>query len=155
MGLYENMKQERVRRLNLRQPAIAKAENTVRDVILGMRKANLGCAVVVDDDEKPMGMFTENMLTQIVAQKPEVIDDPVGQHLALHWPQVEAEDPIIAVLEALEIKNVRFLSVVDESGKVIGVAGQKGLMEYIADHFPQVTVQRVGQSPSMKTREGA
>ena len=155
MGLFENMNAEQVRRLSLRKTVFAKAEDKVRDVVLAMRNVGVGCAILVDEDRKPVGMFTENMLTQIVAHKPEVMDQAVGQHVAEQWPQVRLSDPIIAVLEALEFKNVRFLSVVDESGAIVGLTGQKGLMEYIADHFPQVTVQRVGQSQSMKTREGA
>ncbi len=56
----------------------------------------------------------------------------------------------------MKIKNVRFLCVVDEDRRVVGLTGQKGLMEYVADHFPrQVMVQRIGCTPFLATREGA
>lgn len=156
MGLFENMNTETVQNLNLRDPVLAKPEEKTRDVVARMRKHNLGCAILVDDERKPVGMFTERMLTQIVASKPDTLDDPVGSHAAERWPQVALSDPIISVLEALELKNVRFLSVVDENGYTAGLAGQKGLMEYVADHFPsEVLVQRVGQKPYMHKREGA
>lgn len=155
MGLFENLQNEKVKDLNLRDPVLAKPDDKVRDVVQAMRKLNLGCAIVVDDGRKPVGMFTESMLTQMIAKEPNSIHDQVGEHCADHWPQVSLEDPVGTVLDALEIKNVRFLSVVDATGRIAGLTGQKGLMEFVADHFPQVTVQRVGQSPSMKTREGA
>ncbi len=155
MGLFENVKNERVSSLNLRDPVLVKPTDKLRDTVLEMRQQNLGCAILVDDDRKPVGMFTENMLTQIVANHPEAMDDPVDKHAANPWPQVKLSDPIGAVLDALELKNIRFLSVVDDDGCIAGLTGQKGLMEYVADHFPQVTVQRVGQSPTMHTREGA
>ena len=155
MGLFENLNQDQVRSLSLREPVLAKPDDKLRDVILAMRKASLGCAIIVDDARKPVGMFTESMLTQIVAHNPALINEKIGPQAADQWPQVELTDPVAAVLEALEVKNVRFLAVVDESGQIAGLTGHKGLMEYIADHFPQVTVQRVGQSPSMKSREGA
>jgi hypothetical protein len=45
--------------------------------------------------------------------------------------------------------------VVDEEGKVTALAGQKSLMEYVAEHFPgQVMVQRIG-CPPCSEREGA
>ncbi len=156
MGLFENMKTETVSRLNLRPPVLVTPDQKVRDVVKAMRERNLGCAILVDPDRKPVGMFTESMLTQIVANHPELLDEPVGEQAAEHWAQVSLSDPITSVLEALEIKNIRFLSVVDEEGRVAGLAGQKGLMEYIADHFPrEVLVQRVGQKPYMVHREGA
>lgn len=156
MGLYENMKAEPVKKMNLREPVVVKADDSVRDVILAMREKDLGCAILVDEDRRPTGMFTEGILTQLVATKPEALDQPVGDHAAQRWPQITMTDPVVAVLEALEMKNIRFLAVVDEEGRIAGLAGQKGLMEYIADHFPgQVMVQRVGQKMYMHDREGA
>lgn len=156
MGLFENMKAEPVRNLNLRKPVLVNPEEKTRDVIQAMRKANVGCAILVDDERRPVGMFTESMLTQILAINPSALDESVGARAAERWPQLSLSDPIVSVLEALELKNVRFLSVVDENGKIAGLTGQKGLMEYVADHFPgQVMVQRVGQKSYMHNREGA
>ena len=156
MGLFENMKVEPVRNLNLRQPVLVRPDEKTRDVVQAMREANLGCAILVDDEQRPVGMFTESMLTQIVAVNPNALDDSVGSRAADRWPQLRLSDPIVSVLEALELKNVRFLSVVDDDGKIAGLAGQKCLMEYVADHFPgQVMVQRVGQKHYMHDREGA
>ena len=156
MSLFENMNNEEVRSLNLRDPVLVSPDDKLKDVIQAMRQQELGCAILVDDERKPVGMFTESMLTRLIATNPEAVNEPVPNHAADQWPQVQLTDPIVSVLEALELKNVRFLSVVDEEGHIAGLTGQKGLMEYVADHFPsQVMVQRVGQSPSMQSREGA
>jgi hypothetical protein len=56
----------------------------------------------------------------------------------------------------MQTKNLRFVVVTDEDGKAIALTGQKGLMEYVAEHFPQqVMVQRVGVKPYSSQREGA
>lgn len=156
MGLFENLKSETVRQMNLRDPVLVRPEDSVREVVKSLRDASLGCAIVVDTDNRPVGMFTESMLTQLVVSNPQALDDAIQTHAADRWAQLTLDDPIVAVLEALEVKNVRFLAVVDGSGRIAGLAGQKGLMEYVADHFPgQVMVQRVGQSPALHDREGA
>ena len=62
MGMFENIQNENVRSLKLRDPVLAKPDDKVRDVVQAMRKLNLGCAIVVDDQRKPTGMFTESML---------------------------------------------------------------------------------------------
>ncbi len=73
-----------------------------------------------------------------------------------NWPTVKLNDPISCVLNALETANIRFLIVIDENGQLAGLTGQKGLMEYVADHFPeQVIVHRIGCKPYPVEREGA
>jgi predicted transcriptional regulator len=156
MGLFQNMQEETVSRLDLREPVLVRPDVTVRQAVQAMRERSLGCAILIDDDNKPVGMFTESMVTQMIATKPSAIDDPITKHAANRWPQVKLTDPIAVVLDALESNNVRFLAVVDADGRIAGLAGQKGLMEYVAEHYPgQVMVQRVGQKPGMETREGA
>ena len=155
MGLFENIQKDTVGELNLREPVLATTDDKIRKVVQEMRRLNLGCAIIVDGERKPVGMFTESMLTQLLSKQPHALNDNIGDHSASQWPQVSLKDPVGVVLDALEAKNIRFLSVVGEDGRIAGLTGQKGLMEYVADHFPQVTVQRVGQNTSTKTREGA
>lgn len=155
MKLLQNMNQEPVAQLALRDPVLCRADDSLQAAIDEMRNRKLGCVIVIDDQRKPIGMFTESMLTQLLAQGVAPLDDPLSKHMAERWPWVKQDDPIVDVLEAMQAKNVRFICVVDEEGRVVGLTGQKGLMEYIAEHFPeQVMVQRVGAAPYAE-REGA
>jgi CBS domain-containing protein len=156
MGLPENIKNEQVSRLDLREPITVSPDDTVRDVIVKMRKKNLGCVIAVDEQQKPVGLFTESMLTQLVAQDTALLELPLKEHLTERWPWVRMTDPISYVLEAMYEKNVRFLCVVDKDGRLKGLTGQKGLMEFVAEHFTgQVMVQRIGGTPYTQNREGA
>lgn len=156
MGLRENMQSEPLSTLALREPVTAPADATIREAIEQMRSKKLGCVVIVDDAGKPTGMFTESMLTQLLTRDPTDVEQRVADHMAQRWPQVKLTDPIEDVLDALHLKNVRFLCVVDDEGRLVGLTGQKGLMEYVADHFPgQVMVQRIGGTPFPDKREGA
>lgn len=155
MGLLQDMTSEPVTQLALRQPVLAQGNENLRTVIERMRAQKLGCVIVVDNDQKPVGMFTESMLTQLLARGAAPLDDAVANHMAEHWPWVNQNDPVYDVEEAMQARNVRFICVVDDDGRVVGLTGQKGLMEYVADHFPeQVMVQRVGMAP-YADREGA
>ena len=155
MGLHENMIQEPVSSLSLRSPVTCAPDTKLADVIAQMRAGQLGCAIVVDADGRAVGMFTESMLTQIIANGTIRPEDPVQEHMSERFPWVRDTDPVVDVLDAMQTKNVRFLCVLDDKDAVVGVTGQKGLMEYVADHFPgQVMVQRVGLAPYL-SREGA
>lgn len=156
MGLHENMLHEPVSRLHLRTPVTLTPGAKVREAIDQMRSSRLGCTIVVDADHKPLGMFTETMVAQLLVAGKPFLDDPIEQHMAEHWPNVGIDDPVADILDIMQSRNVRFICVIDGDGKLVGLTGQKGLLEYVADHFPeQVMVQRIGTSPYMSTREGA
>ena len=76
--------------------------------------------------------------------------------MATTFPWVYTTDPVDIMLDAMDQKNTRFVVVVEPDGKVCGLTGQKGLMEYIAGYFPgEVMVQRIGTKPYPSSREGA
>lgn len=156
MGLQENLRKEQVGQLAIREPVTVPVDASLRDTLTLMRQHDLGCAIVIDDDRKPLGMFTESMLVEMLSRGDMPFDEPVGNHMAERCPWVRSTDPISDVLEAMQLKNIRLLCVVDAQDQVVGLTGQRGLMEYVAEHFPgEVTVQRIGQPPYLSDREGA
>jgi CBS domain-containing protein len=156
MGLKENLRKDRMDQLHLREAATVPLTASVRDAVQLMRNKNVGCAVVVDDDRKPLGIFTESMLTETLSHRPKSLDEPIEAHMADRCPWVRTTDSVAELLEAMQLKNVRMVCVVDEQGRVAGLTGQRGLMEYIAEYFPgHVMVQRIGLTPYFSEREGA
>lgn len=156
MGLKENLQNEPVSRLALRQPVVASDDATVRDGIVRMRERELGCVFIVDEEHRPCGIFTEGMLRQMIAGNPGCVDEPLREHVNREARMVKSTDPIVRVLQAMQLEKTRFVGVVDDEGRLVGLTGQKGLMEYVAEHFPeQVMVQYVGGPHHFADREGA
>ncbi|MCA9054708.1 MAG: CBS domain-containing protein [Planctomycetaceae bacterium] len=156
MGLHENMRSEPVSNLSLRTAVEMQASQTIRESVQAMRTAQLGCVVVVDDHRKPVGLFTEAMLRTLMAKSTDVLDHQLEAEMATTYPWAQAGDSIEMVVDAMEAKNARFVVVVDDAGQLAGLTGQKGLMEYVAEHFPgEVMVQRIGTAPYPARREGA
>jgi CBS domain-containing protein len=156
VGLQENIRTEKVRQLALREAIMIGPDLSIRDVVLKMREKSLGCVIVVDDDMKPLGMFTEAMLRHLLVEDPKAVDDRVDAHMVREFPCTTLDDPILTVLDAMQSAHHRFVVVLDEDGRVTALTGQKGLMEYIAEHFPRVVLtQPVGVKPPLEQREGA
>lgn len=156
MGLQENIQNDSIDQLQLREPVSVSPEVSLRETVTTMRNRNIGCAAVVDKDYKPVGLFTESMLTELLSHGTLDLDKPVKEFMAERYPWVRTSDPIAELLEAMQLKNVRMLCVVDEQDRLVGLTGQRGLMEFVADHFPgQIMVQRIGLAPFPATREGA
>ena len=156
MGLQDDFQNDKVNQLEIRDAPTASPSQSVRDCVEIMRDKNLGCVMVVDQQQKPIGMFTESMMIEILADDPSGMDDPVEKRMAERYPWVRDTDPIADLVTAMENNNIRILCVLDENDHLVGVTGQRGVMEYVADHFPgEVTVQRIGLPPYMSDREGA
>jgi CBS domain-containing protein len=156
MGLRQNLKNEPVSKLSLRPAVTLKRDVLVRHAVEAMRGAHLGCVVIIDGNERLVGIFTEGMLRHMLVHDVSQLEEPLEQHMAVQCPWVTLDDPISTVLDAMQEKNVRFAVVIGDDRRVVGLTGQKGLMEYIAEHFPdQVMVQRIGGTPYTTSREGA
>ena len=140
MGLQEKLQTEPVSRLNIRTPVAVTPSTSVRQAILKMRDAGLGCAVVVGRDKKPVGVFTEAMLRHLVLRVPRFAGQAIGEHMAKTFACVRESDPVGIVVDAMDAKNIRFVVVVDERGRLSGLTGQKGLMEYVAEQFHREVV---------------
>lgn len=156
MGLKENMRSDPVSRLNLRDPVVASENASIREGIQRMRERGLGCVIVIDDQRRPLGILNEAMLRQMLSVNPAVVDAPIREYMSTSARWVRLTDPVVQVLRAMQNENTRFVVVIDDDGRLAGLTGQKGLMEYVAEHFPeQVTVQRISHTTHFAQREGA
>ena len=84
------------------------------------------------------------------------LDEAVGLHPSRAFARARATDSVAALLDEMRAAHVRFVVVTDDKGKAVALAGQRALMDFIADHFPrEVLVQRIGAPPCIYEREGA
>ncbi len=156
MTLSVNIQQEPVRNLPLRKALSVTALASVREAILLMQQHQLGCVFVVDAHGHPLGVFHERILLSMLDESPDAIDGNVARFLDKRCAYVRLDEPISSVLWAIQSHDQRFVGVVDEAGKLVNLTGEKGLMEYVADHFPrQVMVAVPGSQIQSTMREGA
>jgi CBS domain-containing protein len=155
MGLRQDILNAPVTELEWRQLLQIHGDKPVRAAIQLMREKRLGCVVVIGDDGRPLGKFTERDLIRLLLLSPESVDQPVGRSMSGTWGVVKSTDTIGKVIDLMDEMKLRFVIVVDDAGKPIGLTGQKGVMEYIVDHFPrQVKVQMMESKLFMDQREG-
>jgi CBS domain-containing protein len=125
MGLSSQLQQTLVKDTNIRPPVTIADSATVRDAVEVMRSAGLGCVVVIDADEKAVGMFTEGILRHGLNDASTLLDDNIQTHMVERLPWVSPTESMSVVLEAMEDNNIRFLAILDEDHRVIGITGQK------------------------------
>lgn len=156
MGLQQSIRSEKVGDLNLLEPIKVGPDLPIRRAIEDMRQRKLGCVIIVDADDKPQGMFTERMLIKLLPRGAAFLDQPVSRYMSEFWAVIRHNESISNVIHKMRNHGLRFICVVDDDGKVVGLTGQKSVMRYLADHFPrQVKVQMLESKLYMDQREGA
>ena len=156
MGLLEELRKVPVSSLELRQVITARPEDPVSIAVKRMKEAQLGCVVIVDDQGMPLGRFTERLLVRILAYADPSLDQPISRHMIPTEAMVTPNDPVSRVITLMRDTGIRFVFVVDEQGKVVALTGLKGVMKYLADHYPQqIKSQLMEAKLFMDQREGA
>lgn len=134
-ALKQRLETSLVKQMNLRPPVAINKTATVRDAVVAMRAAHLGCVVAVDDDNVAVGIFTEAMLRHALNESAAVLDAPLQEQMVARLPWVLPTDEVKMVLDAMEEHNIRFIAVLDEQRHVLGLTGQKTVMEFVAKSF--------------------
>jgi CBS domain-containing protein len=157
MGLREDILSHPVSELDLRELLTLSPDDTVQAAVRLMRLKRLGCVMVVDEKGRPLGKFTEHRLLVLLVNDSQALIRPLKDVMVKDWAEVKLTDPIAKVLDAMQNHGMRFVVVVDDDGVATHLTGQRGMMEYIADHFPrQVKVHMIDDAKLyMDQREGA
>lgn len=156
MRLREDLTEYTVGSLPLREPVSVQPGTPVRAAVAQMQEQKLGCAVLVDQDNKPTGMFTERTLLGLLTQGRSLDESRVDDFLDNGFLAVSRDQAVSTVWNAVVKDGARFICVTDNDGKLLGLTGQRGLAEHVAECCPQqVMVQRLGGKPWMQQQEGA
>jgi len=116
-----------------RKPVVLKPSATVKEAIELMASENVGSVVIVDDEMRPVGIFTERDLLMKVCARGL---DPAEVRLE----EVMTRDPIVVresdtARKALEIMlhfGFRHLPVVDSEGRLVGVVSIRDVSQPLA-----------------------
>ncbi len=155
MGLRQDILKQPVAELPLRDLVAITVDTTVRQAMSRMREARLGCAVVVDAAGKPLGKFTERRLMKLLVEG-ESLDQPASRFMFGGEDCVRGDQFIHHMIRLMQAKHLRYVIVVDETGKAVALTGQRGLMEFVADHFARtVKVAPPAEKLHIDEREGA
>ncbi|MBT8042204.1 MAG: CBS domain-containing protein [Pontiella sp.] len=126
---------ETISKVDLQRAAVVPAGTTIVDAVKEMRLSQIGCVLVVDANQKLIGILSNG----------DLMHEYVGSTLPGETP-VEAimtRDPVTAdlaltVQEALEIfhsKPFRHLPILN-GDKIEGILSIRGLMAFIGEHLP-------------------
>lgn len=155
MSLRETMLNATLEHLPLRPLLSADPNTPIREVIRPMRNRAVGCTVILDNQGKPAGIFHEKKLIRLLATNPSALDDPVSMHMIREVVTLPMTARFSVLIQTLRENHLRWVVLVDETGRAVALTGVRGAIEFVVEHFPNVVkVQNLSCRLNLP-REGA
>ena len=128
-----------------KEPLTTVPATAVREAVERMVARGIGSMIVVDDEQRPVGIFTQSDVLKRIVLPGVSLETPIGELMspAPHTLPLAANAYDAAL--AMAMHGVRHVLAVDEGGRLRGVVSERDLF----------TLQRVGLRQIRQTIDGA
>lgn len=125
---------DRIEILKPLPPLCVPPEAAVGEVLQLMVAHRVGCAVVIDDHRRLLGIFTErDALHRLNADAAKQRDKPIGSLMTKEPTTLRARDKIAYALHHMDVGGFRHLPIVDDQQRLVGVISIRGILAYLTE----------------------
>ncbi len=103
---------------------------TVKEAAMRMYEAGVGSVLIVDEEMRLLGIFTERDLVRIVATETP-LDTPVSRVMTTRLVTASPDESLAMVASKMIEHGIRHIPVVDESGRLIGIVSIRDVLRHI------------------------
>jgi CBS domain-containing protein len=133
-ALEKSLLKDRVEVLKPRPPLAVGPETPIGDVLQQMVAQRLGYAVMVDDEQRLLGIFTErDALMRLNVDAAKFKDKPVSSVMTTSPATLRARDKIAYALHRMDVGGYRHIPIVDDEDKLLGVISIRGILAYLTE----------------------
>ena len=108
---------------------LVREDETVKNVLIEITNTKLGCAMIVDEQKKLLGIFSDGDLRRHLKNDSLILEKPIHQVMT---PKPKFITPNAYALEALTLMKkhqIGELPVVNENAEVLGILSMKDLVQ--------------------------
>ena len=111
-------------------------DTTVAEAAKIMEREDIGCVVILEDDDKPRGIITDrDIVTRCIAKNIDVDDCTVENVMTESLQTVKETDDIMDCIQAMHRAGVRRIPVVDEQGRAVGLFSSGDMLSFLSNEF--------------------
>lgn len=137
-AVEEGLLKHRVRHLLPRAPLTVGPTTKTREVLRLMVDHSVGCVVVVSEDEKPLGVFTErDALLKLNTRATELGDRPVSEFMTPNPQTLALTAKIAFAVQRMDQGGFRHVPLVDDTGCVTGVISVRDILRYFTEKMDE------------------
>jgi CBS domain-containing protein len=108
----------------------AKEDITIQAAVQLLNERHVGSVIVVDDEQKCIGIFTERDAIRLMASKFSV-DEPLNKIMSRHVVTISHEASFDEAKRLMLSHDIRHLPVTDTTGKLIGLFSLRAFFDEI------------------------
>jgi CBS domain-containing protein len=117
----------------IREVAVANDHNTIHEAALFMRKAHVGCLVVVNGRKIPVGIVTDrDVVLSVVAAGLEPDDLKITEIMTPDPTVVHEDASIWSTIQTMRDKGIRRLPVVNGSQELVGIITADDMLDLLS-----------------------
>lgn len=155
MKVVQKLQEEVISHLDLDGYALCEPQESVLDVLKKMRHQHVS-AVLVEEDGRLVGIFTERDVLTKVTDQPATWTRPVAELMTCDPHSLDAQQPISSALRLMNAGDYRNVPIVDKDGRIKGNLPQHEVIRFLTDQFPE-DIYNLPPDPERiaRTKEGA
>ncbi|MBI4846402.1 MAG: KpsF/GutQ family sugar-phosphate isomerase [Candidatus Omnitrophica bacterium] len=108
---------------------VARENVKVKTVLLLITKVRAGCACIINNKKKLVGIFTDGDLRRHIENENNILEQNVGNVMTKSPIMVNKEQLAVEALKILKEKKIDELPVVDEYGRPVGLLDVQDLLK--------------------------
>ncbi len=110
-----------------RMPIISK-NIALTEALLIMSEKTLGFVIIINDNQKPLGVFTDGDLRRVFQNYHNIHKLQIFDVMTRNCRTIKADKPAVLALEVMQKYKINALAVVDENGFVVGAMNMHSLL---------------------------
>jgi len=118
------------------RPLTVELQTSLEEAIQLMRNHGIGCVLITAEGGKLTGILTERDLLQKVAGLGlDLARCVVGDFMSPAPESSKPDHPLGYALHRMIVSDIRYLPIVDSSGRPAGIVSSRDIVAYMARHF--------------------
>jgi CBS domain-containing protein len=105
---------------------------SILEVFKALYSKHVGSIVIVDDEKKCIGIFTERDAIRSVA-KEIPLDSPIGSVMTRNVFTIKEDASLSTAGRRMRDNNIRRLPVVDDEGRITGIVTMRGILNELLE----------------------
>ncbi|NYT84217.1 KpsF/GutQ family sugar-phosphate isomerase [Pollutimonas harenae] len=107
---------------------IVQANTPVAEALIEMSSKGMGMAIVLDDNHKPVGIFTDGDLRRLIARHGDIRPLSVAQGMSRNPKTIEPDALAVEAATQMDAGRLNQMLVVDDSGLLLGALHMHDLL---------------------------
>ena len=135
-AVEKGLLKDRIEVLRPREPLAVRPDASIGDVLKRMVAERMGCAVVTDEKNKLLGIFTErDALMRLNVDAMRMADKPVSTVITENPATLRSRDKIAFALQRMNVGGFRHIPILDDRGQLMGVISVRGILAYLTERL--------------------